>query len=58
MKTYGIFVHEGSEDSQPRTATVMYRRSENEEGPWYEVATCDIDWAWEILNALQAVGNR
>jgi hypothetical protein len=53
MSLYGIKIHDRSNPEDPDLATVMYSPYGNPEGPWSDIATCDRDWAWEILNALQ-----
>jgi hypothetical protein len=53
MRLYGIKIHDRLNPEDPDLATVMYSAFGNPEGPWSDIATCDRDWAWEILNALQ-----
>jgi len=53
MRLYGIKIHDRLTPEDPDLATVMYSPFGNPEGPWSDIATCDRDWAWEILNALQ-----
>jgi hypothetical protein len=53
MRLFGIKIHDRLNPDDPDLATVMYSPSGNPEGPWSDIATCDRDWAWELLSALQ-----
>jgi hypothetical protein len=52
-RTFGIKIHDRLTPEDQHLATVMYTPHDSSEGPWYDIVTCDTDWAWEILNALQ-----
>jgi hypothetical protein len=54
-RTFGIKIHDRLRPEDPELSTVMYCVSGNPEGPWHDIVTCDTDWAWEVLNALQFV---
>jgi hypothetical protein len=51
---YAIRIHDRESDDDLLMATVMYSKSGNE-GPWYDMVYGNLDWCWEVLDALERV---
>lgn len=52
LRIYGIRVHERVTEEDPSVGTVMFSSS-GSSGPWVDMATGNLDWCWDILDALE-----
>lgn len=53
MTIYAVRIHDRITEDDPTTGTVMYT-IRGEIGPWHDMVTGDVEWCWEVRDALDA----